>query len=488
MPLGHLSLRTRFVLILAALAALALGSGVAGLWYTHRMERLFSRVTGEDMAALQTMEQLLQSLAKQKGFVSYYFMDGNPAWLDRMEVHRREFTSRLAEAENLARTPRDRQALQQIRGQYDRYVEAKDRVIGLYRNGDREKGLALHPQVRNHFFELLGLCEGYEAVNAARIRQAHQDSLLRAARIRVVAVTSMLASAALIGLFAVLLFAQVLGPIRRLAVQTDRSGHPRSSPDEMTALRRGVRELIQESDLTHTELEKSRARLLETEKLATVGKLAAGAAHSLRNPMTSIKMRLFSLERSLKLSSEQREDLEVVSEEIRHMDNIVQNFLQYSRPPKLKMQRISPSEIVDTSLQLLKHRLRSYDIELNLRRQGPLPEVLADADQLREVFVNLLVNAMEAMAGSGKITIEETWERTPHAERVAVIRVRDSGPGIPEEIRQKVFDPFFSTKEEGTGLGLSIAARIVNQHRGLIRVASRAGDGAEFTITLPCAA
>ena len=138
--------------------------------------------------------------------------------------------------------------------------------------------------------------------------------------------------------------------------------------NEIKALSRAVRGLIEDVDQTHCELEKSREHLLQAEKMALVGKLAAGMAHSIRNPFTSVKMRLFSLGRTLELTDTQKEDFDVISEEIRHIDTIVQNFLEFSRPPKLKMQPISPSAVVDLALQLLEHRLKSYDVNVKVIR------------------------------------------------------------------------------------------------------------------------
>ena len=219
--------------------------------------------------------------------------------------------------------------------------------------------------------------------------------------------------------------------------------------------------------------------------MALVGKLAASMAHSIRNPFTSVKMRLFSLERSLELSEIQKEDLEVISEEIRHIDNIVQNFLEFSRPPKLRMQPVSPSAVIDSAIQLLEHRLKSYDVTVDIVRNNPLPDIYGDPEQLKEVLVNLVVNACEAMEKGGRITIkEENILREPSGES-AVLRLIDDGPGIPGSIADKIFQPFFTTKEDGTGLGLSIAARIIEEHRGRLVLESVAGGGAAFIITLP---
>jgi signal transduction histidine kinase len=196
-------------------------------------------------------------------------------------------------------------------------------------------------------------------------------------------------------------------------------------------------------------------------------------------------MRLFSMERSLALSQSQREDLEVISEEIRHIDTIVGNFLEFSRPPKLKMQKVSPSDAVDMAVQLLRHRLESYDVKVDVKRDGRLPEIPADPDQLKEVLVNLMVNACDAMINGGQITIEEEQSHAENIGSILILRVKDNGPGVPESIQAKLFQPFFSTKEEGTGLGLSIAARIVEEHGGWIDLKSREGQGATFIITLP---
>lgn len=181
----------------------------------------------------------------------------------------------------------------------------------------------------------------------------------------------------------------------------------------------------------------------------------------------------------------QEEDFTVISEEIRNLDTIVQNFLEFSRPPKLKKQRASPSDIVDQALLLLSHRLESGRVEVEINREGRLPDIMIDPEQIKEVLVNLAVNAIEAMPAGGRISIQEETGFVEPLGRVAVIRVADTGGGIAEELRETVFLPFFSAKEEGTGLGLSIARRIIEEHRGNLSLTQAKGGGARFTITLP---
>ena len=185
------------------------------------------------------------------------------------------------------------------------------------------------------------------------------------------------------------------------------------------------------------------------------------------------------------MNETQKDDLDVISQEIKHIDTIVQNFLEFSRPPKLKMQQISPSIIVDLVIQLMEHRLNSYEVQVEVVRKNPLPPIWADPEQLKEVLVNLVINACEAMKGGVHVVITEKEISESPTGKAVVIRIADNGPGIPKTLSDKVLQPFFTTKEDGTGLGLSIASRIIEEHGGKLILVSTEGQGASVTITLP---
>jgi signal transduction histidine kinase len=290
----------------------------------------------------------------------------------------------------------------------------------------------------------------------------------------------------MMGVFlAIILFKQVLGPIRQLTMETGIMEKGATYSNEVRTLSHQVHSLIEDVDQTQSKLARSQEHLLQSEKWAMTGKLAASVAHSIRNPLTSVKIRLFSMGRAVGLSPTQKEDLEVISEEIGHIESIVSSFLQFSRPPKLVMQKINPSEVVDLALRLLHHRLESFGVRVELIRENPLPEIWADPDQLKEVIVNLLVNACEMMAQGGIIRISEGVKADGPTGPSVTITINDNGPGIPETLQENIFQPFFSTKEEGTGLGLSIANRIVEKHGGTLSLSSQEGQGATFVITLP---
>ena len=479
------SLRTRVYVILSTLVAITFMGSMVMVWYTFRMEEILTAITEKHLQTFQTAESLETALVKQKGFVSYFFLDGDPEWLRQLGEYRQIFKERLNTARHLADTDIQLEALDRIDHDYSAYISAKDRVIAYYKDGDKENGFKLHKEVRYLFFTILDLCEQYKEMQVDRIHKATENGHAQAGKLRYISVLVSIFVVMLAIMLICFLIQHILEPLRKLAGEASRMGTSAASQNEIKSLSHSVRDLIEDVDQTHTELQKSRETLLQAEKMALVGKLAAGMAHSIRNPFTSVKMRMFSLGRTLKLTETQKDDLDVISQEIRHIDTIVQNFLEFSRPPKLKMQQVSPSLIVDLVIQLLEHRLHSYEVRIEVNRKRPLPPIPADPEQIKEVLVNLVVNACEAMKKGGVIVIteEETIERP--TGKMVVIRVSDNGPGIPGSLVDKVLQPFFTTKEEGTGLGLSIASRIIEEHGGRLNLASTEGKGTTFSITLP---
>jgi signal transduction histidine kinase len=486
MHFKHLSLRGKIVFILTALVFITLAGASVTMWLMYSVGARFTSVIDTDVAALNVAENLETSLVMQKGLLTYYFLDSDPDWLQQLDQYRNDFDRWLKKARESAYTDEQRAILNEIESKYIRYSYARDQVIGLYKSGERDAGFTLHQTIRGQFFSIRAFCESYKDLHERSIVQARGEIGQQVRLLNVLALIAMPGALLLGAMLFTILIKQVLEPIRKMAGVPGGESKGPADGDEVKALSRRVNSLLEDVDQTQTELQQSREHLLQSEKLAMVGKLAAGVAHTIRNPLTSVKMRLFSMERSLDLSPPQKEDFEVISDEIRHIDTIVRNFLEFSRPPKLKIQSVSPSDVVDMAIQLLRHRIESYGVSVQLYRQRKLPTVEADPEQLKEVLVNLIVNACEAMGDGGEIVIREEEGIADPLGSVAVVKVSDNGPGIPESIRDKVFQPFFSTKEEGTGLGLSIAARIIEDHKGCLNIRSKEGKGTTFTITLPC--
>jgi len=482
---NRIGLRARVLLTLGTLVLITVAGGLVMIWYTYRMEVLLTSVIRTNVASLQAAKGLEIALLNQRGYVSYFFLDSDPDWLRELGKHRQAFEERLKEAGEISEAGAAREILDRIESEYDRYTESKDRVIELYKIGEREAGARLHQKVRHQFFKVLKLCEEYNDLHNKKLGQIWAESQTETRRLRLIAGTAVSAAIIIGALLSFVLVTQVLEPIRRLAIMADQSGESARPGDEVATLKHSVHGLIENVDHTQLELERSRERLLQSEKMAVIGKLAAEVAHSIRNPMTSINMRLFSLNRTLELSPTQREDFAVISDEMRHLDNIISNFLEFSRPPRLKMQQINISDIVGGALQLLEKRLERNGIKVERQASQSLPTIEADPELLKEVFVNLIVNACDAMDKGGWLTITEEEAVAEHLGRVILIRLSDTGPGIPESIRDKILEPFFSSKEEGTGLGLSIASRIMEEHGGQLELHSEEGKGTTFSVILP---
>jgi signal transduction histidine kinase len=481
----QLSLRAKVFFVVGSLFLVILTSGSFSVWMNYRVGAVCASVVNGNVAALHVAQNLETSLSLQSVLLNNFLVDGQRSWLNELEQQRRSFGDALKAARDASPAGDLRDALNEIESKALRYGYLQDRLIKLREEGKSEGGLGDSSEVDGQFRGIRELCEAYKRSNEERMGQALAAIQEKSQTLNIL-LLAVLPAIVLLGLALVyLVINQVLDPIRELVYTTSPGGKPGHIDNEVEALSRRVHRLMEDVDQTQSQLQISREHLLQSGKLAMVGKLAAGVAHSVRNPLTSVKMRMFSLGRSLKLSPDQKEDFEVISNEIRHIDTILQNFLEFSRPPKLKVQKVSPSDVVDAAIQLLRHRIESYEVAVELYRKRRLPEIEGDPEQLKEVLVNLIINACEAMTGGGKILIQEEDGFTEPMGRVAVIKISDNGPGISESIGDRVFQPFFSTKEEGTGLGLSIAVRIIEDHQGCLNLRSRRGKGTTFTITLP---
>jgi two-component system NtrC family sensor kinase len=327
-------------------------------------------------------------------------------------------------------------------------------------------------------------------------------------------VTTALAILALVGLLA---WRMVLRPVRRLthaaslvAAGDLSSRVPVTSTDEIGELSDRWNTMVGELDRAqgeledwgHTlerrveekteELERAHQRMLLVEKMASLGKLAAVVAHEINNPLTGIstyarllRRKLSNIETSAELGNGETEKvLKLIDDEAVRCGNIVRNLLLFSRTPGVRFSEEDLAPLLDRCVMLVKHRAELEDVEIRLEIAEGLPRISCDASQIQQMILALVMNALEATPAGGYVAL--TARSRIDGEGI-VVEVADSGRGIPTEHLDKIFEPFFSTKEEVTqvGLGLSVVYGIVNRHDGHIDVQSAPGSGTTFTITLP---
>ncbi len=276
----------------------------------------------------------------------------------------------------------------------------------------------------------------------------------------------------------------------------DEMGHLARSFNQMTESLQRANEEIHEwiRTLEHKveertkELKDAQFQLLHTEKLAAVGKIAATVAHEINNPLTGVFTYIKLMERRIEEGKNGPRDMEKFREylstmrrEVQRTSAIVHNLLDFTRPKEPSRKMVNLNALVEESLNIVRNKLTIANITVE-KKMDPIPDIPADAAQIKQVFINLIINACEAMEEGGTLTIASRHDVTRNTETVAFA---DAGTGISPEDLPQVFDPFYTTKEKGTGLGLSVVYGIVTRHNGRIEVRSRPEGGTEMIVTLP---
>lgn len=243
--------------------------------------------------------------------------------------------------------------------------------------------------------------------------------------------------------------------------------------------------LLEREESLRKKKEKAEKLLRQAERLSLIGEMAASVAHEIKNPLGSIKGAVQIIRDKLTADEEKSEFLEIIEKEANRLDNVVGDFLSYSRPSPANISVIKISDVIGSVARQLSFECRKRGVKIAIGCVDSLM-IKGDADKLQQVFLNIMLNAVYALSEGGLIEIN--CERiTQNSRDFIETIIKDNGPGIPPERLKRIFYPFFTTRSEGTGLGLSIAKAIVTEHEGTIEASSRVGEGTIFNIKLPAA-
>jgi two-component system sensor histidine kinase HydH len=465
----------RFLRPVALTSLLLVGLCVFTAVFLHRQQAGATEALRENLLSRRAAADLEESLTDLVGLLRER--------VDRVRFIHEQIDKHLASIRHFADKPKERQLANELSASYDRYSE-------LWREAhapgaDREAGLgeaALHLEG-----ETLPACQRLVEFNTGQIEHSeeeHRQSLRRLAwGMGAVGVTGAAA-----GLFLGYGVARTLSQtIRRLQVGL-RDAAGKLGPDvteivltgegELGRLEGQVQELMARIEQVVGKLQQREREVLRAEQLAAVGQLAAGVAHEIRNPLTSIKMLVQAgREDSAGLPAE---DLEVIEREVQRMERSLKVFLDFARLPKPERTAQDLAALAGQTLDLVRGRAAKQHVELRLScPPGPV-RVEADGEQVRQVLVNLALNALDVMPAGGRLEVVVK----PSAAGVEV-SVLDTGPGVAAAMMPRLFEPFVSTKETGLGLGLVISRRIAEEHGGRLRAVNRPEGGACFTLNLP---
>lgn len=413
-----------------------------------------------------------------------------------------EFHDALASAERASTTDEEMAVVGQIRDKFEEYARALDGALGETASPmTREQAAAMAVEIAN-------LCDQLQAINQRLIEFRSQErrkwsGFVRTARL----ITAMLGTFVGVGLGyrAASRLRQRLAAIHvTLEGAAEGTGRvlvePIKADGNLDVIDRQVKEVASRLHAALCEAEGAREEASRNERLAAVGRLAAGIAHELRNPLTSVKLLVQKAGQQSSSSGLRHGPLAVVQDEIARMESTIQSLLDFARPPVTRRVRTALRDVLQRAINLVQGRAERDGVRIECTEMDRPLIVECDPEQLHQVFVNLLLNGMDAMPTGGKLTV--LLRRTTASsgapdlddkcdekcDEMCEVVVMDEGPGIPESMLEHVFEPFVTTKARGTGLGLAISRRLVEEHDGELRVGNRPTSGAVFTIRLPCEA
>jgi two-component system, NtrC family, sensor histidine kinase HydH len=456
--------------------------------YIHRLQANLADILAENVISLQAVQELEIQVRQLRYHTFLYLSDPNPARLNRIAEDQKRFEDALEIARGVSTTNEEQALLRTIETTYEQYKIEQDQLITaahgrplpeVYKIDDKHPvKLVIRPCL-----ELL-------KKNEKKMKESADESQ-RVSREGYVAMLFLGLAGPIGGL--VMGYGVTRGlrrSIYQLSVRVQDLAHHLDqdvgsvsvvADGDLEALEKKMQFIVQKVEEAARRIQEQQRELLRTEQLSQVGQLAAGVAHEIRNPLTGIKMLVEAALRPQAPRPLNMEDTRVIHREVKRLEQTVQQFLNFARLPAPQIAPCDLREIIRQAWELVHVRAQQQQVEPAFHVPAKAVTVSADAGQLTTVIVNLFLNALDAIGAEGRLEVH----LTPAEQGAVRLRICDSGPGIPPEIQEKLFQPFATNKPHGTGLGLFLSGRILDEHGGTIRADNRPEGGACFTITLP---
>lgn len=495
-------LLARLKALIMVLSLLPLAVGIVAAWQVHRSQKSNSADLARNTASMRAAEELVIAFHNVQHKLHLFLITRVRHHLEEVPALRQgnQGTDHwLHEMEQTAMTPEERDLISQLHQGYERFFkDFDDLLMAPHREDLRDRVRILADGTLAA--EILQPAQTYLDINEREIG-ANNEANQRIADNMVLALLLLGVCGPLSGLLAGFGISQAVShsivrlsvPIRDAAGKLNEIVGPitvsaRWSLDELEGV---LRDIVERIGAVIERLQQSERDARRAEHLAAVGQMAAGIAHELRNPLMPMKILVqAAAERSPSPGLDER-DLAVLEQEITRLERSIQLFLDFARPPRLEKRTFDIGEILSSLVSLLTPRAEQQGVRLELRKPEQPILLQADVGQVRQVVLNLMLNALDATSHGGTVRLELAVSEPPSekdgkADRWLTLRVSDTGRGLPAGLGQRIFEPFVSTKETGLGLGLSISKRIVETHEGEIHAADQPEGGAVFTIRLPC--
>ncbi|TWU20280.1 Sensor protein ZraS [Novipirellula galeiformis] len=498
-----MKLRNKLGVFLSVSGFALLCLGFSGAWYVLELQRQNSQLLDVNVASIRAAEELELLVHEMRHELGMFSLTHEPAHLDVAVEQERDVNQWLSQATALSATTEERTVLAELRGGLQDYFIQLHQLVD-----DRTTPISSTDieQLRGAILSdhVLQRAHHYLKLNENELEQSNLQNQSLAHKLALVMVL-LGACGAVVGLEAGYGVSRAINrsmfmlsvPIRDVVGKLDMVVGPvEVSADPSLQDLQIVLETVASRVATVVEqLQVKQHEVIRADQLAAVGQLAAGLAHELRNPLMCMKTLVQSARRDPPSTNLNATDLAILDEEITRLDNLLQTFLDFARPAELESKPVELAAIVRQTMGLVASRAETRHIQLDTQLPNESMVVQGDASQLRQVLLNLLLNAFDAVPNGGEISviverqgIDSDNEASPAGRPEWVcLSVIDNGCGLPMEQLERIFEPFFSTKDPGVGLGLAVSRRIIDAHEGQLLAEARSGGGTEFKVRLPLA-
>lgn len=488
-----------FIWILLILA-LVMGGGFLVIAFSYNLQKKTESYIEAARTSVSVAKEMENELTAIRGLTFTYLVNKSGVWLDSMKNRQMMFIVHLDRARAKANSPEEERLVQQISALYSNFEQNIITATSLVKYGDISKANAL---IAHSAQDLISTIQSKSNQYIELNKSAEKIYELEIAKTNSVILKTMV-SLGVGGIVAGLLLGWLLtrmlfGPINQL-VLTIRGATGEAVLErfklplggELDELGNRVKDLIDRINQANEDLNRNRELLQYSNKYATLGKIAPTIAHEIRNPLAAIKMLVYSIREEHNLPDSIKEDLDIISSEIDRMEGFTKDFLKFAKPADPIFTLVNPTDSLTEVIQLLKPRLKKNSIQLIDNATANKALVMADVGHLKQLYMNIILNAVEVMPKNGQLLIDSSIvlnsQKDNCLEQTEFLRIsfNDSGPGIPEAIMKTLFEPFIRGSEQGVGLGLSISQGIATTHGGWISAENKEHEkGAIFHIFLP---
>ncbi len=478
--------------------AIVMGGVFLIVAYTYKLQKRTEAFIDLARSSVNEAKEMENELTAMKGLTFTYYINKSDNWLDSLHKRQAVFVYHLERARKRANSPEDELLIQQISALFSNHEQNVLKVVANLKKGELQKAnaLLLHsaqdllPTIQSKSNEFILLNRKSEL--------QHEQNLAKTNSIILTILISLGIGGIVVGLLIGWLLSRVLfGPINQLILQV-RSAEGKAVFEKVNFMHGGeldelgerIKGIIDRMNRANEDLNKSKELLQHSNKFASLGKIAPTIAHEIRNPLAAIKMLVYSIREEDNVPQSVIDDLNIISNEIDRMESFTKDFLKFAKPSDPVFAIIDPSHYLTEVIHLLKPKLKKNAIVVNEITASDNLLVNADAGHLKQVFLNILMNAIEVMPSGGILTITTERAKVASAETeendYVLFSIADSGPGIPDAIINSIFEPFIKGSDKGVGIGLSISQGIARTHLGWIEAENNTNRiGAKFKIYLP---